>query len=308
MTAQLILHHHDPSPFAEKIRLVFGLKGLAWSSVQIPMIMPKPDLTALTGGYRKTPVLQIGADIYCDTALIARELETRFPEPTLFPAGHTGLAFALGRWSDTAFFEPGAGLSMGENPHIPEPVLEDRREFFNFMDFDRMEELVPHFYAQFQAQCQLLEDELAAAPGPFLLGDAPAWVDILAYFPVWMAAGNIPRAEELLAPFPRIQDWARAVDALGRGERTDIESQDALTLAADAEPVIVGEVHANPFHDFRVGDEVTVTPDDYGAVPVSGRLHVLDHHRVVIERTADDLGRIALHFPRIGFRVDTRDP
>lgn len=306
MSAQLILHHHDPSPFAEKIRLVFGLKNLAWSSVQIPMIMPKPDLTALTGGYRKTPVLQIGADIYCDTALIARELEARFPVPTLFPAGHTGLAYALGRWSDSAYFEPGAGLSMGENPHIPEPVLEDRRNFFNFMDFDRMDELVPHFYAQFQAQSQLLEDELATAPGPYLLGPAPAWVDILAYFPVWMAAGNIPRAEELLAPFPRIATWSRAMETIGHGDRTDIDSQDALAIAADAAPRISGDVHANPFTAFRVGDEVVVTPDDYGAVPVTGTLCVLDHHRIVIERTTDALGQTALHFPRIGFRVDAQ--
>jgi glutathione S-transferase len=205
---QLILHHHDPSPFAEKIRLVFGLKGLPWASVQIPMIMPKPDLTALTGGYRKTPVLQVGADIYCDTALIATELEDRFPEPTLFPAGHTGLARALSRWSDGAFFEPGAGLSMAENPDIPAPVLDDRKQFFNFMDFDRMAEAVPHFYAQFQAQCRLLEDELENSAGPYLLGASPAWIDILAYFPVWMARGNIPRAEELLAPYPAIDRWS----------------------------------------------------------------------------------------------------
>jgi len=307
MTPQLILHHHDPSPFAEKTRLVFGIKDLAWSSVQIPMIMPKPDLTALTGGYRKTPVLQIGANVYCDTALISRELEARFPAPSLFPAGHTGLAYALGRWSDTAFFEPGASLSMGENPDIPEPVLDDRRAFFNFMDFDRLEELIPHCYAQFQAHCQLLEDELADARGPFLLGKAAAWVDILAYFPVWMALGNIPRAEELLAPFPRIAAWADAMQSLGHGKREEMDSRQALAIAAGAEPVIAEDVPANPFHDFRPGDEVTVTPDDYGAVPVHGKLAVLDHHRVVIERTTDDLGRTALHFPRIGFRVDARD-
>ncbi|MDH3509928.1 MAG: glutathione S-transferase N-terminal domain-containing protein, partial [Gammaproteobacteria bacterium] len=63
----IILHHFDLSPFAEKIRLALGFKNLSWRSVQIPLIMPKPDLTALTGGYRKTPVMQIGADIYCDT-------------------------------------------------------------------------------------------------------------------------------------------------------------------------------------------------------------------------------------------------
>ena len=68
MAKQIILHHYPMSPFAEKVRLIFGFKGLSWASVHIPNVMPKPDLIALTGGYRKTPVLQIGADIYCDTA------------------------------------------------------------------------------------------------------------------------------------------------------------------------------------------------------------------------------------------------
>lgn len=80
--ADIILHHYGTSPYSEKVRLGLGLKGLAWASVEIPVIMPKPDLTALTGGYRKTPVLQIGADIYCDSQLIMRELERRQPSPS----------------------------------------------------------------------------------------------------------------------------------------------------------------------------------------------------------------------------------
>ena len=82
MTDIIILHHYDISPYSEKVRLGLGLKGLAWASVEIPVIMPKPDLTALTGGYRKAPVLQIGADIYCDSQLIMRELERRHPSPS----------------------------------------------------------------------------------------------------------------------------------------------------------------------------------------------------------------------------------
>lgn len=73
--SELILHHYPTSPFAEKARLLLGFKQLSWRSVMIPPVMPKPDLVALTGGYRKTPVLQVGADVYCDTALIARRLE-----------------------------------------------------------------------------------------------------------------------------------------------------------------------------------------------------------------------------------------
>ncbi|MEO1248186.1 MAG: glutathione S-transferase family protein [Pseudomonadota bacterium] len=301
---QLILHHHDPSPFAEKIRLVFGLKKLSWSSVQVPMIMPKPDLTLLTGGYRKAPVLQIGADVYCDTSLIARELELRFPEPSLFPAGHPGLSYALARWSDKAFFEPGAGLSMGENEGIPQEILDDRFKFFNFMDFGDMSSQMPHCYAQFQAQAQLLEDELNSLTTPYLGGDQPSWIDIQAFFSVWMANTNIPRAAELLEPFPAINRWSKHMDAVGRGERSDTDAGAAHDIAKAASPDPAAGVAANPFHDFKTGDFVTVVPDDYGFDPVAGRLTALDTRRITIERETADLGTNAVHFPRSGYRVE----
>ncbi len=100
----IILHHYETSPYSEKIRLAFGIKGLAWSSVEIPRIMPKPDLMPLTGGYRKTPVMQIGADVYCDTQLILREIDARHPSPSLNP--HPGVADALAWWAEKAMFTP----------------------------------------------------------------------------------------------------------------------------------------------------------------------------------------------------------
>ena len=100
----IILHHFEKSPFSEKVRIVFGLKKIAWTSVLISRIMPRPDLMPMTGGYRRTPTLQIGADIYCDTQIIIRELERRFPRPTLFPDANAGLSWALGMWTDRSFF------------------------------------------------------------------------------------------------------------------------------------------------------------------------------------------------------------
>ena len=85
------------SPVSEKVRVVLGLKGLAWKSVEIPRLPPKPNLMPLTGGYRLTPVMQIGADVYSDTKCIIRELERRFPEPPLFPGGAHGLPWGNGR-------------------------------------------------------------------------------------------------------------------------------------------------------------------------------------------------------------------
>ncbi len=118
--SDLILHHYPTSPFAEKVRLILGHKQLAWKSVFIPMIMPKPDLTALTGGYRKTPVLQIGADIYCDTALIGDVLEQLLPTPTIYPESVKGVSRIVAQWADSALFtaamaynfQPGRGTGL----------------------------------------------------------------------------------------------------------------------------------------------------------------------------------------------------
>ena len=70
----IYLHHYPASLFSEKIRLLLGYLGAAWHSVEIPSIMPRPLLMPLSGGYRRIPVAQIGADVYCDTKIIARAL------------------------------------------------------------------------------------------------------------------------------------------------------------------------------------------------------------------------------------------
>lgn len=303
--APLILHHHDPSPFAEKIRLTFGLKGLEWRSVQIPMVMPRPALTPLTGGYRKVPVLQIGADVYCDTRLIARELERRFPEPSLFGGGSEGLSLALSAWSDRAFFDPGAALSMGLNKSmIPGEVIEDRKSFFNFMNFDQLESDIPHMFTQFRAHLALVEQMLADGRD-YVLGSGPTFADIDAYFPVWMARGNIGSAEALLEPFVRLRAWEGRMQAIGNGRRIDIEASEALAVARAAMPQAGGGVDPADALGLPAGARVSVTPDDYGRIPVEGELITLQLHEVAIRRSAPEVGEVVVHFPRIGYRIET---
>ena len=111
----VILHHFEKSPFSEKIRLILGFKRIAWTSVIITRIMPRPNLMPLTGGYRRTPVMQIGADIYCDTQIIVRELERRFPAPTLFPAGQAGVPWALGMWAASIWFSARSMIECRRN-------------------------------------------------------------------------------------------------------------------------------------------------------------------------------------------------
>jgi glutathione S-transferase len=281
---------------------MLGIKRLPWGSVQIPMIMPKPDLTALTGGYRKTPVLQVGADVYCDTQLIARELEARFPHPSLCPSGDAGLGFALGTWADR-FFEPGAGLSMSGNADLPEDLLRDRREFFSHMDFASFGARRPHLAAQVVAYATLVEDQLSDGRA-YLTGAQPALADATVYYVFWMLGGFVPALAERLASLRRVDAWQQRVRALGHGERTEVSAEDALAIARSSTPDAARGVASDDISGVRAGQRVTVTPDDYGKVPVAGELVGLDASRVSVRRHDERAGEVVVHFPRIGYVVE----
>ena len=134
--SELILHHFDSSPFSEKVRLILGFKGVAWRSVKVPRIMPKPDVVALTGGYRRTPFLQIGADIYCDTALMCRVVDARHPNPPLYPQAASPMQHVLAQWADSALFwtavpytmQPAGAAAMfeGASPEVVKAFAIDR--------------------------------------------------------------------------------------------------------------------------------------------------------------------------------------
>ncbi len=207
----IILHHYETSPYSEKVRIGLGLKGLAWASVEIPVIMPKPHLTALTGGYRKTPVLQIGADIYCDSQLIMRELERRHPSPSFYPAGR-GTADALAWWAEKTMFSPAVGIKFAKRPDLlPEGFLEDRAKFSaRNIDPVAMTAAVPYLLDQLRAHFDWL-DQMLADGRSFLQGSAAGLADLAAYHPVWFLKQNFGSGAAPLDGFPRLLTWAERV-------------------------------------------------------------------------------------------------
>lgn len=299
----IILHHFDISPFAEKVKLALGLKGLQWRSVQIPLVMPKPDLTALTGGYRKTPVMQIGADVYCDTRRIVTELEARFPGPSLFPGNSRELSFALAYWSDSVLFEAGAGLSLGTNDELPETILDDRMAFFDFLVDRDLALSLPHLYGTFRAGLEQL-DAMLRDGRPWLTGDLPSWADLACYSPVWMCRANIAGASELLEPLPHLVAWEKRVAAFGHGERAEMDAGDALEEARTGKSVVTPGVLPDAWPRVQQGQQVEVCPADYGKDPVQGELLRLTHEDIAIARDDARAGRVVVHFPRAGYRVD----
>jgi glutathione S-transferase len=301
----IILHHFDESPFSEKIRLIFGLKKIAWTSVLISRIMPRPDLTPMTGGYRRTPGMQIGADIYCDTQCIIRELELRFPAPTLFPGGSAGLASASAMWTDKSFFQNTVNLVFGSlADKVPQSFIEDREKLRGAkFDVAAMKAAIPQMRDQHRAHVGWMETQLAQ--GPWLGGAEVSLFDINAYMNIWYVRSNLPVADDMLAEFPKVRAWEMRVRAIGHGARTEMSTADALAIGRASTPQTIEASDPHDPNGRKVGDLVDVRPDDYGKIAVRGWIVALSAQHIAIRRRDDIAGDIVVHFPRAGFLVTT---
>ena len=301
--SDIILHHYGLSPYAEKVRIGLGLKQAAWKSVDIPNIMPKPELMPLTGGYRRTPVMQVGADIYCDTQLIMLELDRRLPSPAFLPKGREGEARAITMWIDRNIFSPAVGVVMSQVADKFGEAFKKDRSDFSGRSFDpaRLRAALPFVRDQTYALLSLAESMLADGR-KFMLGGEPSLADCALYNPVWFIQSQLSETAAPLDRLPGVVAWSQRMKALGSGKRTDIKATEALDIAKAAKPGAT-TVDAGDPSGLKAGQKISVTPDDTGKVPVEGVLVGLTPDRVSIRRSDPIVGEVVVHFPRAGFIV-----
>ncbi|WEK10865.1 MAG: glutathione S-transferase family protein [Candidatus Pseudomonas colombiensis] len=307
--SELILHHYPTSPFAEKARLLLGFKGLSWRSVKISPVMPKPDLTALTGGYRKTPVLQVGADIYCDTALIARRLEQEKASPALFPEGQEMIVATFAAWIDSVVFQhavslvfqpESAAVRFGKLP--PEALkafIADRAGLFSGGSATRVPlELAQHQWPTLMARLEL---QLQREQGDYLFGE-PSIADFALAHPLWFLKGT-PVTAPLVDAYPAVSAWLARVLGFGHGASSEMSSEEALEVARNATPTALPDESWVDPNGFKAGQQVVIAATDYGVDPVAGELLFAGTEELIVRRQEPRVGEVHVHFPRLGFRI-----
>ena len=297
-----ILHEYPSSPFSELVRAAFGLKGMAWQSVTIPNILPKPELVELTGGYARTPVVQIGADVYCDTAAIMAAIDHLQPEPSLYPPPLGALHKVMANWAGGPQFMAHVGAALGAMPEgaLPAAFIEDRKGRFG-LDMAALARATPHLTTQALTAAHWLDASLADGRA-FIGGAAPGHADLAFYSNIWFVRGNpfARAATDAMFALPHLAGWYDRVAAMGHGTSTAITAADAIAIAATAEPgPITGGIDA-PFHP---GQTVAIKTDGSGDAPVAGALAQCDPTGIIILRTSARCGRVAVHFPRLGQMV-----
>ncbi len=306
--SEIILHNYPQSPVAEKVRVALGIKGLSWRNVEIPRIPPKPMLTALTGGYRRTPVMQIGADIYCDSQCIIRELERRYPTPFLMPVSDAGLMWCLSRWTDGDLFDLGVKIVLGAaGDDLPGNFAKDRGRLYlgeNWAEgLKSANAQLSHLVSQLRAPLLWLNNQLGDGRN-FLLGSSPAAIDAQIYSVVWFVRGRWSGGPPFLSEFVDLERWENEVREIGHGSSSNMNPEDAMATALNANPEPVTGVAPNETQGLVEGMNVCVSPDvDGGEQPVEGKIHRADAETITIERNTKSVGTVCVHFPRAGYRV-----
>ena len=299
--SDIILHQYAASPFSHKVIKILAHKGLAWHAVEQPVVAPKPDLTKLTGGYRKIPVLQIGAHIYCDTLLIIRELEKRFPETPLTPPHLAHAAEMIADWADHRVFTNAAMPTVFEMAEfLPPEFLEDRAAMQNPATLGAAPS-PEHARAQFVQDCLMVERQLGETD--FLLGDSFTLADAAVYHIVNFAAAGPTLAGEI-AKLPKLSAWRQRIIDMGEGARSEMTPQAALDIARDATPDMTPPANALALTDLPVGAKVSIKPDDYGQEITTGEIVWVTVDEIAIKREDDTVGMVLVHYPRLGYFIN----
>ena len=302
-----ILHHYPASLFSEKIRVLFGYLRLEWQSVIIPPIMPRPLLMPLSGGYRKTPILQVGANVYCDTQIICRHLASLAGNETLYAPGFP--AERVAQWADSELFRTVVALNFREaalaaqmsqlSPDAIAAFQKDRAELSGGAPIVGVPPSAAA--AHFQEYLRSLESTLEA---PYLFGEVPSIADFSVYHCLWFVAGN-PVNVAMLADWPRVQSYMARIKAFGHGKFREIQAEDAFRQGQQASPRMPDDarVDAGLAGDLLSGQSVGVAATDYGRNAIVGTLVKWTAGEIVIHRTDPEAGEVMVHFPNVGFSV-----
>jgi glutathione S-transferase len=307
----MLLHHYPNSPFAEKIRALLGYKGVAWTSVIQPVIMPKPEMQSLTGGYRRIPILQIGADIYCDTALIVQVIEAAHQAPSILPAASAAQAKIIAQWADTTVFSAAMAYNFSPTgaawffrdlpPEQGRAFAEDRKAMRGGTPRMAPADATPAYTDYIARISAMLADK------PFLMGHQPTLADFSCYHPLWFTQ-RMPPMVGIFAATPNIQPWIERMMALSRaGAAKEISPAQALAVAKAAQPLALPSTPMADLHGVAIGAMVNITAESFGLEPTPGRLVHADAKQFILAREHESTGPVHIHFPKIGFTLKAFD-
>ena len=216
------------------------------------------------------------------------------------------MVWGVSRWTDGALFETTIALVFADaGQNMPADFAADRGllYFGSGYDLAAIEAALPETLATLRAQLGWMEARLATGRR-FILGDRPGLPDALCYYLIWFIRGRYSKGPEFLAQFEHLCAWEERVRAIGHGRPAEMTAAEALDIAKKARPATPERADPGDPLGLEPGEAVEVVAEQVeGAPPVAGRILSVDAQEIAVLREDPRVGAVAVHFPRVGYRV-----
>lgn len=294
----MILHHYPLSPYSEKIRAMFGYTNLEWTSCITSEAPPRGQLNLLSGGYGRVPIAQVGADIFCDSSLIADEISELANKPQLSDRSLNPSALKQRHWLESTLFF--ACINRAFSVSLLKRIAQDRG-LFNLMRFlnDRIQMGIKASVPMGSPKSapkhiQLALNELSCQIGAhhYVGGGEPNVIDYAAYHCFWFLS-EVGQKNDLHKQ-QKLSAWYQRMHAFSREASQEISLEQALNDAKNSEPRSLDRRY---LQDPRIGSNITISPSDYRKSSASGILVGGNDRRWIVLCESKETGPIHLHFP-----------
>lgn len=300
--ADLILHHYAFSPFSAKVRAMLGHAQLPWRSAVTREFPPRPVLASLAGGYRRIPVAQIGADVFCDSKIIAEEIAALSGLAALSLSNCSEEEQAYVREVDLEIFFAcmalAGGLGLLRTMWSSMSTVDLMRAMWDRVQMGRKATLklgdVGNPRRRVLAHLAGVEQRLGQHP--FLFGDAASHADFSTYHGLWFMRDLGHSA--LVDRFPETIAWMGRIKAFGEGPREEMQPEQTLEVAKAVSPRPIPDEHRS---DPLIGKTVRIAPADYALDATAGTLVGATGSCWILARQPAGLGTVHVHFPRAGY-------
>ncbi|ETS83871.1 hypothetical protein PFICI_05747 [Pestalotiopsis fici W106-1] len=259
------------------------------------MMLPRPDLTALGITHRRIPLMAIGKDVYCDSAVAVDALQAlsatlqSSPSDKAFEAyGNTIIGIMLRAFALDSF--PG--------------LVQDRATIFSVVTRPDHATLRESALSELKSIFEILEFEMLA-DRKFVAGDAMTIADINVVFVVRWALLDL-QFEKVpgfgTADLPRVYAWISRIPLPEAVIKISAEEASAIILESEPGQLSLSNVdlHAIPIATGVVVETVDSVP---GSHPQYGTLIGSARHKVVIEIE----NGLRLHFPKRGYIIRSEE-
>jgi glutathione S-transferase len=293
----------------KKIMALLGYTKLDWYSELTSKGVPRPVQEILVGNYsRRIPILQIGADIYCDTKEICHQIAeiSGIEELSFYHLSKEQQHFA-----DELEYEFGRAVVAKLTPmeliisyfkHIPMKdactFLIDRLKLKSKMkENNPLNEKSNVEWTKFLIQYFKKIDNKLENHSFLSLEASPNYIDFTTYTHIWYSkrVNNLKYAKDLT----NIRRWLKRMDSYDLGNYKELSEGEAIEAAKQNKPKSLDNSLLNRTNKLNKSTSITINDGlSFIMEPVQGILLGENDKKSILKRENRTIGTVHVHLPK----------